>query len=187
MLNANDMISNTTLMEAVVRGDIDECRQLLEYGADVNAREPDGRFPLYEAAKRVTERRFPEICKLLLEHGAEVNALVKGGSTPLHAAAGIDRRCWATLYRRGAREGQHEICKLLLKHGAKVNAKDELGDTPPAHGNVGRRARSNLRAFAGAWGGGECGKQERQHSPARCSPSRLYENLEAAAETRRRN
>lgn len=77
-------MNDTTLLEAVLRRDIAVCRLLLEHGAEVNARDKDGRLPLYEAVKRVTDeaasrvtvKRFPKICKLLLEHGAEVNAVV---------------------------------------------------------------------------------------------------------------
>ena len=87
-------------------------KQLLENGADVNAKDEDGNTPL-----RITVREnAPHLAKLLINNGADVN--VKDplrGEGLLHDAAGSN----AT-----------ETAAILLENGADVNAKDERGKTP---------------------------------------------------------
>ncbi len=87
---------------------VKEAELLLAHGADVNARDPDGRTPLYKAAAADNK----ELTTLLLAHGADVNARDDSGSTPLHRA----------LYK--------DESELLLSHGADVNARDNKGQTP---------------------------------------------------------
>ncbi|MGB7624207.1 MAG: hypothetical protein WBN92_17815, partial [Terriglobia bacterium] len=56
----------TPLVRMVDRGQVDAVRVLLEQGADVTARHPDGRS-LFEVAR---DRGFDEIAGLLERHGA---------------------------------------------------------------------------------------------------------------------
>ncbi|KAK4203870.1 hypothetical protein QBC40DRAFT_250714 [Triangularia verruculosa] len=89
-------------------------KQLLEKGADVNARKgDDGWTPLLLAAQQGHEG----IVKQLLEKGADVNAR-KGdyGWTPLS---------WA------AQQGHEGIVKQLLEKGADVNAEDKYDGWTP--------------------------------------------------------
>jgi ankyrin repeat protein len=71
--------SGSALVHAVIRGDLDAVRSLLEGGADPNEPEecnaPHGRA-LYSA---VYEQRY-EIAKLLLEHGANPNQEVESSA-----------------------------------------------------------------------------------------------------------
>ena len=78
---------------------------LIAKGADVNAKDDDGRIPLLYAA----EGGYNEIVKLLIDKGADVNVKDKRGLTPLH---------WVSI------SGHKEAAELLIDNGADVNGKD---------------------------------------------------------------
>jgi serine/threonine protein kinase len=78
---------------------------LINKGADVNAKDSDGRTPLMETEDL-------EIAKLLIDRGAAIYVTDNRGRTSLMEA-----------YNPG-------IAKLLLDKGTDVNAKDDLGNTP---------------------------------------------------------
>jgi ankyrin repeat protein len=84
----------------------------LAKGVDVNARNNNGKTPLFLTA---FSRGHTDIIKLLLDHGADVNAKEHNGETPLHSAA---------------LNASEDSTELLLSHGADVNAKDNKGRTP---------------------------------------------------------
>ena len=90
---------------AAFTGDVRKVQELLDQGADVDARNArlDDGTPLYFA---VTGAQM-EVIRLLLAKGADVNARTRGGETALHAAA----RCNTTT----------DIAELLIEHGADVN------------------------------------------------------------------
>ncbi|PGH21390.1 hypothetical protein AJ80_03307 [Polytolypa hystricis UAMH7299] len=89
---------------------------LLEYGADLNARDKRGATPLNwavdvrddaEAGISVEER-----IKLLIEHGADVNAKDNQGRTPLSIAL--------------SRKPPHELLvKVLLENGADISLRSD--------------------------------------------------------------
>ena len=107
----NTLKENKTLIIAAQNGHIEEIVQLLlEKGADVNAKDNDGRTALMFAA----EKGHTEIVQILLKKGADVNAEDEYGGTALMIAA---------------ENGHTEIIKLLLEKGADVNAKDWYGKT----------------------------------------------------------
>jgi ankyrin repeat protein len=89
---------STPLMYAVLYGDTDSVRLLLEVGADPNARNEAGATALMWAADDADKTR------LLLKAGADANARSDDGRTPLLSATG-----WV---------GTGEVVSLLLDHGA---------------------------------------------------------------------
>ena len=87
-----------------------KARSLIEAGADVNGRTPDGTTPL----DRAVVAGFKDIVELLIGKGADVNAKNFWDWTPLHSA----------VYRH------KDVVELLIASGADVNARDRSGGTP---------------------------------------------------------
>ena len=86
-------------------------KYLVRHGANVNAKDKNGRTPLHLA---IGGRHF-EVVKYLVKHGADVNAKDKDGNTSLHKAVIMN---------------ELEVVKYLVKHGANLNAKNKEGKTP---------------------------------------------------------
>ena len=121
-------------------------RALLEYGADPNARGPDGRAALHYAAQSGNL----DLIAVLLSYGADANALDDAGTTPLVAtlrrksqqraaaiaallAGGADpnvRMGSETPLHKVARDNDQALAELLLTHGANVAALDTRQRTP---------------------------------------------------------
>ena len=93
----------TPLMQAVLYGDADSVRLLLEQGADPNIRNEAGATALMWSAGDLEKTR------LLIARGADVNGRSDDGRTPLLIAAG--------------QFANTEVVKLLLDHGANLSAK----------------------------------------------------------------
>ena len=112
-LRGNRMM--TLLHSASVYGNLEVVQKLVEYDADVNAKDQDGKTPFYLASEGI----YPKDCsvhRLLLELGADVNARAKDGWTPLHNASFYGARL--------------DIMRLLLERGADINARSKDGSTP---------------------------------------------------------
>jgi ankyrin repeat protein len=86
-------------------------RLLLSHGAAVNARQVEGRTPLYIAASM---GRGASLVKLLLENGANPALATANGMTPLMAASV---------------NGDVAVIKLLVDKNADVNTKNGAGET----------------------------------------------------------
>lgn len=91
---------------------------LLEFGADVGARTPDGSTALH-----ISNRDYspPELTRMLLDAGADVNAPDEKGRTPLHAA----------MFSRDPIKAA-----MLLEAGADPRVKDLNGKRPYDYGGT---------------------------------------------------
>ncbi len=99
------------LLRAAASGNVFKVRDLLDEGANINARTANGSTPLLGALYY----RYPQTSELLISRGADVNARTTQGVTPLHQAA------WSDF---------PELCRLLLHRGADPNARTTDGVTP---------------------------------------------------------
>ncbi|KAJ1482329.1 ankyrin repeat-containing domain protein, partial [Baffinella frigidus] len=104
---------NPALWVAALKGQVEQARQLLLGGANIE--EQGGRgaslyTPLQVAVLCDGHQRHValEVVHLLLEHGALVTVTNNRGETPLHQAAYL---------------GHEAVALLLLQHGADVEAK----------------------------------------------------------------
>lgn len=93
----------TALMVAAREGDFRLAEYLIEKGASVNARTPDGHTALMYASYN----RYPEIVKLLISKGAKVDLKSTQGHTALSEILESDKQKIIQLLREaGAREEQ---------------------------------------------------------------------------------
>lgn len=134
-------------VEAVMRGDVEAVRQLIQEGAAVNAADELGYTPLMLAVRKGHEL----VVRVLMEAGADVRAvnLLDGGRTALHYAGLHGRREIAQMLIAGganveararggmtplgsaAAVGASEVVRVLIEAGAEVDAaQDERGWTP---------------------------------------------------------
>ncbi len=101
------------LHEAVETGDIDQVKQAIAEGADVDQVDYASRLPLFLAASK----GHAAIAELLIEKGADVSMEYQLlGWRSLHVAAN---------------KGHLDVVEILIEHGADVNAAHrETGKTP---------------------------------------------------------
>ena len=132
----------TPLMHACSHGSVESVRLLIESGADVNAKNGNGRTAMHYAAKG----RSPAVIQLLRKHGAQVDLRDKEGITPLLETVqyGVNAEVLHELIKAGANVNatrefskssaihlcrDFEFLKLLLENGANVNALDSRDET----------------------------------------------------------
>lgn len=120
------------LLDAVKAGDLDLVRALLVEGADVQARDDNGRTALHMAAYR----GHSEVADFLVAKGADVNATSDKGETPLHCSGVL--RCHPDIFRQHGMGRPFEqevktrqaVAQRLLSHGAKVDTVAAYHWTP---------------------------------------------------------
>ena len=100
-----------SIHEAADEGNIEEVKQHLDSGIDVNAKNQFGATPLHFAAKQ----GHKNLAALLITEGADTNAEAYDKSTPLHSAV---------------ISGYKEVAEQLIANGADVNAKGYESSTP---------------------------------------------------------
>ncbi|MFA5292087.1 MAG: ankyrin repeat domain-containing protein [Phycisphaerae bacterium] len=163
--NVPDM--NTQLIQAAKKGDLAAVQNLLDSGADVNAkRNIDGVTALIWAALNGRT----EVVKLLLEKGADVNAVSDSGLTALDAAKTQGHTDIVQILKRpnmaipvtknvsdsntensalykATYEGNLEEVKSLISNGADVNARwPKRFDSSPLHFTV-SKGHENMRTL----------------------------------------
>ena len=99
-----DMVPDNSIHQAAYKGNIEDVKQHLAAGTDVNAKGTIGWTPLHPA----TLNGHKEIVELLIAKGADVNFKHIAGETPLDMAIAMDRT---------------ETADLLRKHGGKTGDK----------------------------------------------------------------
>lgn len=124
---------------------VNNVRDLIAAGADVNALGAYGRTPLHSVARAGNI----EVAELFIRHGADVNAKDESGNTPLHEAVGrvhgnamvsflighgadpnvVGRQRQTPLHLAAMRSNEG-IVKELLRAGADIKVKDECDNTP---------------------------------------------------------
>ncbi len=111
MSNEERRALDQQMVEAAFVCDLKRVRTLLARGANPDARDGDGRTPIFSAVLG----GGVGLLGLLLESKADVNARDERGATALHIAA---------------EEVLPEAATLLIGRGAYVNAQDAEGNTP---------------------------------------------------------
>ncbi len=114
---------NSTLIEAVTRGDFIKVKEALKKGADPNAVDQDNKFAILFITKApvvgmefagyafLAHRNHEEIVRLLVKSGANVNVRDAEGDTPLKEAY---------------LSGEMLLVHFLLKNGAIPTEEDKL-------------------------------------------------------------
>ena len=115
--DANGLCSGfLPLIDAAAIMNLDAVQVLLEYKADINLPNKEGKTPLYWILAHCSgEGKLVDMVRRLLGHGADPNICNNDHRTPLHEASS---------------HGLLEAARLLLSHGAKVDEKDKKGRTP---------------------------------------------------------
>ena len=109
-VNTKDRHGHTPLMDAAKTGSLEAVKDLLNRGADLEAKSEKGKTALHYAAAN----GYVEIVSLLLGQGAVVDARDKDWHTPLMLAA---------IY------GCNHTVQSLVTNGADVGAKTLVGNT----------------------------------------------------------
>ncbi|MXW11200.1 MAG: hypothetical protein F4X47_06200 [Gammaproteobacteria bacterium] len=138
---------DSPVADAAMRGDLDEVRELLRSGADVNAPHSDGLTALHWAA----DNGDAAVAGVLIYAGANLAPLTRNDAyTPMHMAArgghaevigqlveaGADpavatSRTGVTPMHLAAKAGSGEAIRTLAAGGAEVDARDhQWGQTP---------------------------------------------------------
>ncbi|XP_033627804.1 ankyrin repeat domain-containing protein 61-like [Asterias rubens] len=142
-------VPNDDLYDAITRGDLSKCQELLEMGV-MDQQEGDGAsFPSHEAVKLTSPlhyavmRREPEIIKLLLKYGADPNCVDTEGKTAIHSLI----LCWPRCVPKGNPSKLHgtaayqkhlqevdKVCRYslwrLCAFGGNPNARDNRQQSP---------------------------------------------------------
>ena len=122
-----------SLILEIEEGNTAKVIEMINEGADINARDIFQKTPLHAAARK----NNTEIMELLISKGADIEATVPDFKfTPLFDAAMF---------------GKKEAIQLLIQKGAKVNAKTLAGETPVDFA-LGTEAADLLRKHGGKTG-----------------------------------
>ena len=140
-------MSDADFIELCQKGSLQQIKDAIKKGANVNAKDDAGRTVLMQVA--YVENSNLEVITALIKAGADVNAKDKGGYTPLMSAASHynataitvlikagadvnakDNGGQTPLMRAAAKNPSPEVITAFIEAGADVNAKDNGGQTP---------------------------------------------------------
>jgi ankyrin repeat protein len=131
---------------AIIEGELEQIRQLIGMGADVNWKKPASGFPIIGFARQ------EQVLQLLLDSGANIDSRHRDGETELYFAAVNELPYTQLLLRLGADPnaltnsgetplfaaqlgGHADIVELLVANGADVDIQNAEGSSP-LHGAV---------------------------------------------------
>ena len=100
---------NEQLIKQLKKGNLKKVKELLEHGADVNAKDNDDQTALHRSA----HNGRTDVVRLLLEHGTDINIKDNDGRTALH---------WS------AENGHTDTVRVLMENGANQNELFEKWD-----------------------------------------------------------
>ncbi|MFO7842591.1 MAG: ankyrin repeat domain-containing protein [Bacteroidales bacterium] len=139
----------TPLQYAIFKSSVpaEVIRILLDHGAKVNAKGPNGAMPIHFAIRKSgDETESLKIAKILIEYGAELDPEKEGNSTALKAAIHNRADMLELVLKNGADPNKHskemkypihyavynvdlKSVKLLKEYGADLEVKDKAGKT----------------------------------------------------------
>ena len=111
----NKKVLNEALFRAVIKGDVEQVKALLENGANPNAKMQDGIYKGSVPLHWATAKGYIKIVWLLISYGADIKAQDKYGRDSFYIAV---------------EEGHIEIVKFYLLKGVNVNEQSGFGFTP---------------------------------------------------------
>jgi ankyrin repeat protein len=165
---------------AIIFGQKRIVENIIERGADINAKRRSGDTPINLAIRNDQV----EIIRILIENGADINARGKYGLTPLHLANNSELAI--ILLNNGADinaksesgntplicaivTNKLDIVKILIENGADINAKSESGNTPLIRGLVNNQVDINLIRTLIENGADINAKSESGNTPLHCA------------------
>jgi len=166
LLSAQSLVAaSSDIADAVMNGNKEALRSLLQKKADVNAAQIDGTTALHWAVRADDL----ETADLLIRAGAHVSVANREGVTPLQLAATNGNAAMigklikaganpnASLSKFGdtalmlaARTGKTDAVKVLLDNGAQVNAIETWGGTTPLMWAVSERHLDTVKLLIGS-------------------------------------